>query len=228
MIMKIGEKTINPTKIICIGTNYLDHIEETKTEIPKEPVLFPKTLNCLIGDGDPIVYPNWIFSNRKYNRIDFEVELAFIIKDRCKYVRASQAYDHILGYTVFNDITARKIQTKDIVSKLPWFRSKSLDTFGPIGPRVVSLSEIKDPHDLKIKLKVNGETKQLSNTKYLLFKIPELLENISKFFTMEPGDIIATGTPAGIGPIKPGDLIEASIEKIGTLTNKVVLEKELA
>jgi len=227
MIMKIGEKTISPTKIICIGTNYLDHIEETKSDLPKEPVLFPKTLNCLIGDGDPIIYPNWIFSNRKYNRIDFEVELAFIIKDRCKYVSASQAYDYILGYTVFNDITARKIQTKDIVSKLPWFRSKSLDTFGPIGPRIVSLSEIEDPHDLKIELKVNGETKQLSNTKYLLFKIPELLENISKFFTMEPGDIIATGTPAGIGPIKPGDLIEASIERIGTLTNKVVLEKEL-
>ncbi|MHA1194106.1 MAG: fumarylacetoacetate hydrolase family protein [Promethearchaeota archaeon] len=227
MIIKIGEKTINPTKIICIGTNYLDHIEETRSEIPKEPVLFPKTLNCLIGDGEPILYPNWIYSNRKYNRIDFEVELAFIIKDRCKYVSSSQAYDHILGYTVFNDITARKIQTKDIVSKLPWFRSKSLDTFGPIGPRIVNLSEINDPHDLKIELKVNGETKQLSNTKYLLFKVPDLLENISKFFTMEPGDIIATGTPAGIGPIKPGDLIEASIEKIGTLTNKVVLEKEL-
>jgi len=205
----------------------LDHIEETRSEIPKEPVLFPKTLNCLIGDGEPILYPNWIYSNRKYNRIDFEVELAFIIKDRCKYVSSSQAYDHILGYTVFNDITARKIQTKDIVSKLPWFRSKSLDTFGPIGPRIVNLSEINDPHDLKIELKVNGETKQLSNTKYLLFKVPDLLENISKFFTMEPGDIIATGTPAGIGPIKPGDLIEASIEKIGTLTNKVVLEKEL-
>ncbi|MHA1624233.1 MAG: fumarylacetoacetate hydrolase family protein, partial [Promethearchaeota archaeon] len=137
MIIKIGEKTINPTKIICIGTNYMDHIEETKLEIPKEPVIFPKTLNCLIGDDEPIFYPNWIFNNLKYNRIDFEVELAFIIKDRCKYVSSSQAYDHILGYTVFNDITARKIQTKDIVSKLPWFRSKSLDTFGPIGPRIV-------------------------------------------------------------------------------------------
>ncbi|MFW9949246.1 MAG: fumarylacetoacetate hydrolase family protein, partial [Candidatus Thorarchaeota archaeon] len=192
---------------------------------PKEPFLFPKTLNCLRSSGEPIIYPKWIFNNRKYNRIDYEVELAFIIKDKCKYVKANDAYDHILGYTVFNDITARKIQVKDITSKLPWFRSKSLDTFGPIGPRVVSNQEIDDPHNLKIELKLNGEIKQSSNTKYLLFKIPELLEYISQFFTMEPGDIVATGTPSGIGPIKPGDLLEASIEKIGTLTNKVILEE---
>ena len=223
--MKIDDITINPTKIICIGTNYMDHIEETKLEVPKEPVLFPKTLNCLISNDEPIIYPKWIFNNRKYNRIDYEVELAFIIKDKCKYVKANDAYDHILGYTVFNDITARKIQVKDITSKLPWFRSKSLDTFGPIGPRVVSNQEIDDPHNLKIELKLNGEIKQSSNTKYLLFKIPELLEYISQFFTMEHGDIVATGTPSGIGPIKPGDLLEASIEKIGTLTNKVILEE---
>ena len=225
--MKIGNETINPSKIICVGTNYLDHIEETKLAVPKEPVLFPKTLNCLIPNGEPIIYPKWIFDNRKYNRIDYEVELAFIIKDKCKYVKASEAYDHILGYTVFNDITARKIQVKDITSKLPWFRSKSLDTFGPIGPRIVSHLEINDPHNLKIELKLNGETKQSSNTKHLLFKIPEIFENISQFFTMEPGDIIATGTPSGIGPIKPGDSLEASIEKIGTLSNKVILEEKV-
>jgi 2-keto-4-pentenoate hydratase/2-oxohepta-3-ene-1,7-dioic acid hydratase in catechol pathway len=224
-IIEIGEKTINPTKIICIGTNYLDHIEETRLEVPKEPVLFPKTLNCLIPSGKPIIYPQWIFNNRKYNRIDYEVELAFIIKDKCKYVKVNKAYDHVLGYTIFNDVTARKIQVKDIASRLPWFRSKALDTFGPIGPRIVSHSEIKDPHNLKIELKLNGVIKQSSNTKHLLFKIPVLLENISKFFTMEPGDIVATGTPSGIGPIKPGDILEASIEKIGTLSNKVVLEE---
>ena len=226
--MKIGDIIINPTKIICIGTNYMDHIEETKLEVPKEPVLFPKTLNCLIGDNDPIIYPKWIFNNRKYNRIDYEVELAVIIKDKCKYVKPDEAYEHILGYTVFNDITARKIQVKDITSKLPWFRSKSFDTFAPIGPRVVSHQEIKDPHNLNIELRLNGDVKQTSNTKYLLFKIPELLENISQFFTMEPGDIIATGTPSGIGPIKPGDILEASIEKIGTLTNIVILEEEVS
>ncbi len=221
-MIKIGDKTINPTKIICLGTNYMDHIEETKREIPKEPLIFPKTLNCLVKNGEPIVYPKWLFNNRRFNRVDYEAELAFVIKDRCKYVSSDEVYDHILGYTVFNDVTARKIQTKDILAQKPWFRSKSLDTFGPIGPRIVD--DIEDPHDLNIELKVNGEVKQASNTKFLLFKIPEIVVFITKFFTMEPGDIIATGTPGGIGPINPGDVIEITIEQIGTLTNRVVLE----
>ena len=225
-MIKIGDKTINPTKIICIGINYMDHIEETKLPVPKEPVLFPKTLNCLIGDGDPIVYPKLLFNNRKLKRVDYEVELAFIIKDKCKDVPKSEAYDHIMGYSVFNDVTARKMQTKDIISQLPWFRSKSLDTFGPIGPRIASVDEIQDPHDLDIELKVNGEVKQSSNTKHLLFKIPDLMEYITSLFTMEPGDIVATGTPSGISPVVPGDIIEATIEKIGTLTNNVILEGE--
>ena len=204
----------------------MDHIKETKLDIPKEPVLFPKTPNCLITDNEPIIYPKWLYNNRKYNRVDYEVELAFIVKDKCKYVSKNDAYNHILGFTVFNDITARMMQAKDIVSKLPWFRSKSFDTFAPIGPVIKDFNEIKDPHNLNIELKINGKIKQSSNTKHLLFKIPELLEYISKFFTMESGDIIATGTPSGIGPINPGDLVEATIEKIGTLTNKVILEEE--
>ena len=226
MIMKIGNTIINPTKIICIGTNYIDHITETKMPIPKEPVLFPKTPNSLIGDGESILYPRWLYNDRKNNRIDYEVELAFIIKDKCKYVALEEAYDHILGFTVFNDITARKMQINDILAKLPWFRSKSFDTFAPIGPKVVNISEIGDLHDLDIELKLNGEIKQSSNTKELLFKVPELVEYISKFFTLESGDIIATGTPSGIGPIKPGDILEASIEKIGVLKNNVILEKK--
>jgi len=224
--MKIGKETIKPTKIICIGTNYMDHIEETGMNVPKEPVLFPKTLNCLISNNDPIIYPKFLYNQRKYNRVDYEVELAFIIKDKCKYIPKNEAYNHILGYTVFNDVTARKMQAKDIVSKLPWFRSKSFDTFGPIGPKIVNTGEIKDPHNLNIDLKLNGEIKQSSNTKHLLFKIPKLVEYISTFFTLEAGDIVATGTPSGIGPIQPGDIIEATIEKIGTLTNRVVLESE--
>ncbi len=224
--MKLGTHKITPTKIICVGTNYMDHIEETKLPVPKEPVIFPKTLNCLISNYEPIIYPKFLYSNRKYNRVDYEVELAFIIKDKCKYIQKEEAYNHILGYTVFNDVTARKMQAKDIVSKLPWFRSKSFDTFGPIGPRIVNTDEIKDPHNLNINLKLNGEIKQSSNTKHLLFKIPKLIEYISTFFTLETGDIVATGTPSGIGPIVPGDIIEATIEKIGTLTNKVVLEGE--
>ena len=223
-MIRIGDLKINPTKIICLGTNYMDHIEETKMEVPKEPLLFPKTLNCLISDNQPIIYPKYLYDNRKYNRVDYEVELAFVIKDRCKNVHAEDVYDHILGYTVFNDITARKMQTRDILSQKPWFRSKSFDTFGPIGPRIVSVDEIVDPHNLDIELKVNGELKQSSNTKNLLFKIPETFEYITKLFTLEPGDIIATGTPVGIGPVSPGDLIEATIEIIGTLTNWIILE----
>ena len=224
--MIIGKFTINPTKIICVGTNYMDHIEETKLAVPKEPVLFPKTLNCLISNNQSIIYPKFLFNQRKYNRVDYEVELAFLIKGKCKYVPKDEAYNYILGYTVFNDITARKMQTKDILSKLPWFRSKSFDTFGPIGPKIINTDEIKNPHNLNIELKLNGEVKQSSNTKHMIFKIPELLEYISTFFTLEPGDIVATGTPSGIGPVKPGDIIEATIEKIGTLTNKVILEGE--
>jgi 5-oxopent-3-ene-1,2,5-tricarboxylate decarboxylase/2-hydroxyhepta-2,4-diene-1,7-dioate isomerase len=224
--MKIGDILINPSKIICVGTNYMDHIEETKMDIPKEPVIFPKTLNCLVGHYQHIIYPKILYENKKLNRVDYEVELAFIIKDKCKNVVNTEAYQHILGYTVFNDITARRMQVKDIISKLPWFRSKSFDTFGPIGPKIVQQEDILEPHNLKIELRLNGETKQKSNTKFLLFKVPQLLEYISKFFTLEPGDIIATGTPAGIGPILPGDNIEAEIEKIGILKNQVKLEED--
>ena len=223
-MIQIGDITINPTKIICLGTNYMDHVEETGLEVPKEPLIFPKTLNCLITNNQPIIYPKYLNNNRKYKRVDFEVELAFIVKDKCKGISSDDAYNHILGYTVFNDITARKMQTMDIVSQKPWFRSKSFDTFGPIGPIIKRVQEINDPHNLNIELKVNGEIKQASNTKHLLFKIPETFEYITQLFTMEPGDIIATGTPAGIGPVVPGDIIEASIEGIGILTNKVILE----
>ena len=225
-MIKVGDTIINPTKIICLGINYMDHIQETRLEIPVEPLIFSKTLNCLITNNQPIIYPKFLYNNRRYNRVDFEVELAFIVKDKCKNISAEKVFDHILGYTVFNDVTARKMQTKDIVSQKPWFRSKSFDTFGPIGPVIKKVSEIRDPHNLNIELKVNGKIKQSSNTKHLLFKIPETFEYITNFFTMEPGDIIATGTPGGIGPIDPGDLIEATIENIGTLTNKVILEGE--
>ena len=223
--MKIGNDTINPTKIICLGLNYQDHIDEFKRETPKEPVLFTKTLNCLITDGDPIIYPKILYNDRKNNQVDYEVELAFVIKDKCKNVAHTDAYDHILGYSVFNDITARKMQRKDVVSQKPWFRSKSFDTFGIIGPRIVPTSDIDDPHNLNLELKLNGIVKQSSNTRFLMHKIPFLVEYISSFFTLEPGDIIATGTPSGVGPVQPGDVMEATVEKIGTLTNEVVLEE---
>jgi 5-oxopent-3-ene-1,2,5-tricarboxylate decarboxylase/2-hydroxyhepta-2,4-diene-1,7-dioate isomerase len=226
--MLIGDIEIKPTKIICLGLNYKDHIEETRPgqALPTEPVIFTKSLNCLIQNKEPIIYPKYLYENRKYNRVDYEAELAFIIKDRCKHVSLESTYDHILGYTIFNDVTARKMQVRDYTSNKPWYRSKSFDTFGPIGPKIVDTNEISDPHALNIELKLNGDIKQSSNTKHLLFNIPEILNYISQFFTMEPGDIIATGTPSGISPVKPGDLIEATIEKIGTLSNPVILEGE--
>ncbi|MEJ2250960.1 MAG: fumarylacetoacetate hydrolase family protein [Candidatus Lokiarchaeota archaeon] len=211
--------------MICLGRNYLDHIKETNAPVPKEPVLFVKTPNCLIKNNDEIVYPRYLYENELYNRVDHEVELAFLIKEKCKHVKKSEAFEKVLGYTIFLDITARKMQKLDRSKNLPWFRSKSFDTFGPIGPTIIPQSEIGDPHSLNIELKLNGEIKQSSNTKHLLFKIPYLIEYISSMFTLEKGDIIATGTPSGISPLTPGDVLEATIEKIGTLRTKVILEK---
>ncbi|MFX1411197.1 MAG: fumarylacetoacetate hydrolase family protein, partial [Promethearchaeota archaeon] len=182
--MKIGKTVINPTKIVCLGRNYLDHIKETNAPIPTEPVFFVKTLNTLVTNGNPIIYPKILYENEKYNRVDHEVELAFIIFQTAKNVSAEEAFDYIRGYTIFIDITARNMQISDRNIKLPWYRSKNFDTFGPIGPRVVPSYEIEDPHNLAIQLKVNEEIRQFSNTKHMLFKIPEILEYLSKYITL--------------------------------------------
>ena len=223
--IKIGKDTIYPTKIVCLGRNYLDHIKETNAPIPKEPIFFVKTLNTLVTDGNPIIYPNILYSDQEYNRVDHEVELAFIISQTCKNIHVENAYDYVLGYSVFLDITARKMQIRDRNIKLPWYRSKNFDTFSAIGPRIVPNNVIEDPHNLDIQLEINGEIRQQSNTKHMLFKMPEILEYLSKFVTFVAGDIIATGTPSGIGPIQPGDVIKASIEKIGHISHGVLLEK---
>jgi len=225
-MVKIGNIEIHPTKIICLGRNYLDHIQETNAPIPREPVFFVKTLNTLVTDNQPIIYPKILFENENLNRVDHEVELAFVIFQACKNIKARFAFDYIQGYTIFLDITARTMQKNDRSIHLPWYRSKNFDTFGPIGPRIAPCSEIENPDDLVIQLKVNGVVKQLSNTKYMLFKIPEVLEYISRFITLKRGDIIATGTPSGIGSIVPGDVIEASIEKIGKITHEIILEED--
>ncbi len=224
-MVKIGKTTIKPTKILCIGRNYLDHIKETNAPVPTEPVFFVKTLNTLVTDNEPIIYPKILYESEKYNRVDHEVELAFVVSQTCKNVSADEAIDYVQGYTIFLDMTARIMQKSDRNINLPWYRSKNFDTFGPIGPRIVACSEISDPHNLLIQLDVNGETRQLSNTKHLLFKIPEMLEYLSKFVTLKRGDIVATGTPSGISPIQPGDVLEASIEKIGTIKHEVILEQ---
>ncbi|MHA2010177.1 MAG: fumarylacetoacetate hydrolase family protein [Promethearchaeota archaeon] len=222
--MKIGSIEINPTKIICIGRNYLEHAKELNSPIPNEPVFFVKTLNSLITNETPIIYPRILHENSEFDRVDHEVELAFIIKKKCKRVSAEQAFNCIQGYSIFLDITARKMQIFDRNKNLPWYRSKNFDTFSVIGPRIVSLNEIEDPHNLNIELKINGKVKQSSNTKHMIFTIPRILEYVSNYVTLEKGDIVATGTPKGVGPIQPGDIIEAFIEKIGTTKHLVKLE----
>ncbi len=226
MNIKIGENEITPTKIICLGRNYIRHAKEMKAEVPKNPVIFGKTVNTLVANGNPIIYPKILYENQEYNQVDHEVELAFIISQTCKNIQAEHANEYIEGYSIFLDITARKMQISDRNINLPWYRSKNFDTFGPIGPKIVPFNEIEDPHNLNIELRINGEVRQQSNTKYMIFKIPEILSYISKFVTLFTGDIVATGTPSGVGPIHPGDSIEASIEKIGSITHKVILEKD--
>ena len=225
------EYRVEPTKIIAIGLNYRDHIAESHSvrvkgftqDIPEEPILFPKTPNVLVGPGEPIVIPKFL---RDYNfenpRVDYEAELAFVVKDRCKNVRAEDALDHILGFTCMNDVSQRNIQTGD---RSGWFRGKSLDTFGPIGPELVPTEELGDPQSLEIRCRLNGKVVQDSNTRHMIFPVAELVAFISKNFTLMPGDIVATGTPSGVGPIKGGDRVEVEIEKIGILSNPVVEEE---
>ena len=224
-MIRIGSTEINPTKIICLGRNYREHAKEFNAPIPTEPVFFVKTINSIITDGKPIIYPRILYEREDFNRVDHEVELAFILSDRCKKISSENAFDYIQGYAIFLDITARNMQIYDRNKNLPWYRSKNFDTFSAIGPRIAPLKEVEDPHKLNIELILNGNVKQSSNTDYMIFKIPKIMEYISSFLTLEKGDIIATGTPSGVGPIQPGDVIKASIDCIGTITHEVILEE---
>jgi 2-keto-4-pentenoate hydratase/2-oxohepta-3-ene-1,7-dioic acid hydratase in catechol pathway len=215
-----GTYLVNPSKIIALGLNYLEHIKESRMEdVPTEPLLFAKTPNVLIGPGEAIVVPAFLAEYGFRNcRTDYEAELAIIISQRCKNLPADQALDHILGFTCFNDISQRNLQKND---KSGWFRGKSLDTFGPIGPVIVSPADLGDPHNLQIRCRLNGKVVQDGNTRDMIFKIPEVIAFISKNFTLEAGDIIITGTPSGVGPIADGDVVEVEIEGIGVLSNPV-------
>jgi len=222
--------TINPTKIIALGLNYRSHIAESHTvkvrgftdEIPEEPILFPKTPNVLIGPGQPIVIPKFLLEYGFEDlRVDYEAELAVIISRQCKNAGPEEALDYVFGYTCINDVSQRNIQTKD---RSGWFRGKSLDTFGPVGPRIVLSEEIGNPQDLRIQCRLNGKTVQDANTSMMIFPVARTISFISKNFTLMPGDIIATGTPSGVGRLGHGDLVEIEIEKIGVLANPVVEE----
>ncbi len=207
-----------PGKIVCVGLNYRDHAEESGLSVPKVPVIFSKFSTCVIAPGEPVVIPT------TSERVDYEAELAIVIGRRAKHVLASRAYEYILGYTAFNDVTARDFQFGDG----QWQRGKSCDTFAPMGPMIVTTDEIPDPHTLRISLALNGTVMQESNTDQLIFSVPQMIEFISASITLEPGDVIATGTPAGVGfarkpPVflKPGDVMDVNIERIGGLGSSV-------
>lgn len=197
-----------PTKIVCVGLNYHCHAKELGMNTPHHPILFMKPLTSLIGPEDNIIYP------KMSKRVDYEAELAIIIKDKIKNIKQSEAMKHIEGFTCLNDVTARDLQKLD----KQWTRAKSFDTFCPVGPKIV-----KDinPNNVKIQSFLNNELKQDSNTSNFIFKVEEIVSFISQVMTLNPGDIIATGTPKGIGPMKKGDKIEIKIEGIGTLRNYV-------
>ena len=200
---------VAPTKIVAVGLNYRDHAEEMGRELPEEPRLFIKPSTSLIAHGDKIIYPRHMSS-----RVDYEGELALVIGKEAYHVEERDAFNYVLGYTCLNDVTARDIQAKDI----QFTRAKGFDTFAPVGPVVET--EL-DPGDLEISTYLNGERKQHSSTRNLLFSVPSLLSFISKVMTLLPGDIISTGTPAGVSPMKSGDKVEVEIEGIGVLTNYV-------
>ncbi|NPE27679.1 fumarylacetoacetate hydrolase family protein [Methanococcoides sp. SA1] len=200
-----------PSKIICIGLNYIDHAIELGMDVPTEPVIFMKPPSSVIGPGDKIVYPSMS------QHVEYEAELAVVIGKKCRNVDHRDACDVIAGYTCFNDVTARDLQQKDG----QWTRAKSFDTFASLGPFIVSGDDF-DPSDASIKCRVNGEVRQDSSTSNLIVDIPHLIEFISGIMTLEAGDIISTGTPPGVGKLLRGDVVEVEIEGIGALVNEVI------
>jgi 2-keto-4-pentenoate hydratase/2-oxohepta-3-ene-1,7-dioic acid hydratase in catechol pathway len=197
-----------PTKIVCVGVNYRDHALEMGRRLPERPALFLKPPSALIGPEETICLPDSA-------RVDYEGEVAIVIKERCKRVLAAEAQRVIWGYTCFNDISDRVAQSWE----LNWVRAKGFDTAAVLGPILVSPDELREP--LTIETCVNGQLRQRSDTSQLIFTIPQIIEEITSFMTLEAGDVIATGTPAGVGPLIPGDVVEVKIAGIGVLRNRV-------
>ena len=211
---------VRPSKIVAIGLNYLDHIKESGLERPEAPLIFAKFPSSLVGPGDRIVIDSSVTE-----RVDWEVELGVVVGTRMSHVPESEALDYVFGYTVGNDVSARDVQFGDG----QWVRGKSLDTFCPVGPAVVTPDEISDPQALALRTRINGEVMQDSSTSLMLFGIAELLSFCSSNFTLEPGDLLLTGTPWGCGEfmdpkrsLRPGDVVETEVEGIGLLRNPVV------
>ncbi len=204
-----------PGKIIALGRNYVLHAKEARLPVPKEPIIFEKASSSVTGPYDTVQIP------REYGRIDHEAELAVVIGRRASKVGKREAFGYVAGYTIVQDITARDLQNADLAENNPWFRSKSFDTFTPMGPWLVLTDEIKPPINLKIECMVNGKVRQKANTRDLVFNIPTVIEFITRHITLEPGDVISTGTPEGIGEIRGGDTITTRIAGLGEMKNSV-------
>jgi 2-keto-4-pentenoate hydratase/2-oxohepta-3-ene-1,7-dioic acid hydratase in catechol pathway len=212
----------NPPKIICLGLNYFDHAEEQGREPPRDPVIFLKPRTSIAGPFEDIPVPFDYTS-----QVDYEVELAVVIGKKGKRIPEDEAMNYVFGYMVFNDLSARDIQFGD----KQWTRGKSLDKFAPMGPWITTRDEIRDSYSLRMRTLVNGEVMQDSSTAKMAIKMPRIISVLSKGMTLEPGDIIATGTPAGVGVfrnpqrfLKPGDIVEVEIEGLGFLRNRIVAE----
>jgi 2-keto-4-pentenoate hydratase/2-oxohepta-3-ene-1,7-dioic acid hydratase in catechol pathway len=212
--MSLPEVTLlapcEPTKIVALGLNYRDHAAEFGHPIPEEPLIFLKPSTAVIGPDADIVYPSMS------RRVDYEAELAVVIGRTCRFVKTEDFRDYVLGYTCINDVTARDLQKKDG----QFTRSKSFDTFAPLGPWIETA--IPDPDNLTVEAYLNGERRQHGNTRNMVFGVATLVSFISRIMTLGPGDVIATGTPAGIGPMAPGDVVEIRVEGIGRLRNRIV------
>jgi 2-keto-4-pentenoate hydratase/2-oxohepta-3-ene-1,7-dioic acid hydratase in catechol pathway len=205
----------SPRKIIALGYNYALHAKEGAIAVPVEPIVFTKAGSSVIGPGETVRLP------RGMGRIDHEVELAVVIGRNASGVSEKQAWECVAGYTICNDVTARDMQAADLEQKHPWFRSKSFDTFTPMGPWIVTADEFRVPVHIGLECRVNGKLRQKSNTRDLIFGIAQIIAWISRYMTLDPGDVISTGTPSGIGPITNGDVISCRIQGIGELRNPV-------
>ena len=212
---------LRPSKLICVGLNYRDHAIESNMEMPKVPTLFCKFSSAIIGPGANIVLP------KNSTQPDYEAEFAFVIGTGGRHIPAEKWKDHVFGYTLINDVCARDVQ----LATTQWMMGKTFDTFAPMGPYLVSADEVQDPHALDITMRINGEVLQSSNTRELIFKIPDLVAYISSIVTLEPGDVVSTGTPAGVGfarkpprYLREGDDVIVRVDQIGELRNPVVAE----
>lgn len=218
--LRLDACVARPSKLICIGLNYAKHAAESGMAIPKEPIVFFKATSAICGPNDEVIIP------KNSVKTDWEVELAVVIGKKASYVDAANAMDYIAGYCTHNDYSEREFQLE---RGGQWVKGKSADTFAPLGPFLATTDEISDPHNLRLWLKVNGETLQDSNTNDLIFNLPYLIEHLSQFMTLLPGDVISTGTPAGVGLgfnppryLKPGDVVELGIEGLGEQRQRAV------